>query len=137
MSDLNQIEEIEKLYAKPKTYKIPKNPKEGQEQAEIKIMPLGLDDMNLMNVNEDTPVAELSKNVMAVWKVSLGIDEEQAKKLSIEFMQELMDSFMDANNFKEEDLKKTGIKDFIKKKQEQIKEKKEKEDAKKEPDRKA
>jgi len=32
-----------------------------------------------------------------------------------------MDSFMDANNFKEEDMKKTGIKDFIKKKQEQLK----------------
>ena len=110
MSDLNQIEEIEKLYAKPKTYKIPKNPVEGQKQAEIKIKPLGLKDMGLMNVKDDSPSDEISKNVKSLWAVSL------------EFMKELMDSFMDANNFKEEDLKKTGIKDFIKKKQEQVKE---------------
>ena len=134
MSDLNQIEEIEKLYAKPKTYKIPKNPKEGQKQAEIKIMPLGLKDMGLMNVNEDSSIDEISKNVQKLWALSLDISEEQTKKLSIEFMKELMESFMDANNFKEEDLKKTGIKDFLKKKQEQIKEKKEKEDATK-PDK--
>jgi len=134
MSNLNQIDEIEKLYAKPKTYKIPKNPKEGQKQAEIKIMPLGLKDMGLMNVNEDSSIDEISKNVQKLWALSLDISEEQTKKLSIEFMKELMESFMDANNFKEEDLKKTGIKDFLKKKQEQIKEKKEKEDATK-PDK--
>ncbi|HUU88653.1 MAG TPA: hypothetical protein VMX17_12990 [Candidatus Glassbacteria bacterium] len=121
MSDLNQIEEIEKLYAKPKTYKIPKNPVEGQKQAEIKIKPLGLKDMGLMNVKDDSPIDEISKNVKSLWAVSLEITEEQAEKISLEFMKELMDSFMDANNFKEEDMKKTGIKDFIKKKQEQLK----------------
>jgi len=46
-----------------------------------------------------------------------------------EFMEDILAAIMDANNFKEEDMKKTGIKDFIKKKQEQIKEQKEKEDA--------
>ena len=127
MSNLNQIEEIEKLYAKPKTYKIPKNPKEGQKQAEIKIMPLGLKDMGLMNVKEDSPIEEISKNVKSLWAVSLDIDEAKAEKISLEFMKEMMEAFMDANNFKEEDLKKTGIQDFIKKKQEQIKEQKEKE----------
>ncbi len=131
MSDLNQIDEIEKLYAKPKTYKIPKNPVEGQKQAEIKIMPLGLKDLDLMNVTEDTSIKEISANVKKLWAVSLEISEEQAVKISLEFMKELMESFMDVNNFKEEDLKKTGIKDFIKKKQEQMKEQKEKEDAKK------
>jgi len=115
MSNLNQIDEIEKLYAKPKTYKI------GDQKVEVKIMPLGLKDMGLMNVKEDSPIDEISKNVISLWAVSLRITEEQAKKISIEFMKELMDSFMDANNFKEEDLKKTGIKDFIKKKQEQMK----------------
>ena len=40
MSDLNQIDEIEKLYAKPKSYKVPVNTRDGQEQASIKIMPL-------------------------------------------------------------------------------------------------
>ena len=121
MSELNQIEEIEKLYAKPKTYRIPENPKDGQKQAEIKIMPLGLKDMSLMNVKEDSSIDEISKNVKSLWAVSLEITEEQAEKISIEFMEELMSSFMDANNFKDEDMKKTGIKDFIKKKQEQMK----------------
>jgi len=122
MSNLNQIDEIEKLYAKPKTYKIPKNPVEGQVQAEIKIIPLGLKDMGLMNVQDDSLIDEISKNVKSLWAVSLEITEDQAEKISLEFMKDLMDSFMDANNFKEEDLKKTGIKDFIKKKQEQLKE---------------
>jgi len=135
MSKLNQIEEIEKLYAKPKTYKIPRNPVEGQTQIEVKIMPLGLKDMDLMNVKEDSPVTEIKDNVKKVWAASLDISEEQAEQISLEFMKELMDSFMDANNFKEDDMKKTGINDFIQKKQEQIKKKEE--DAKQEPDRKA
>ena len=135
MSNLNQIDEIEKLYAKPKTYKIPKNPVEGQKQAEIKIMPLGLKDMGLMNVKEDSPIDEISKNVKSLWAISLEISEDNAEKISLEFMKEMMEAFMDANNFKEEDMKKTGIKDFIKKQQEKVKENKENEDAKKEPNR--
>ena len=122
MSKLNQIEEIQKLYAKPKTYKIPKVLVEGKDQVEVKIMPLGLKDMDLMNVKEDAPLDEISKNVKALWAVSLDISEEEAAKISLEFMKDMMDAFMDANNFKEEDMKKTGVKDFIKKKQEQIKE---------------
>ncbi len=125
MSELNQIEEISKLYAEPKSYQIHKELKEGQKQATIKIMPLGLKDMSLMSMKEDSPISEVSKNVISLWAISLQIKEEEAEKISVEFMQELMDSFMDANNFKEEDLKKTGIKDFIKNKQEQIKTKEE------------
>ena len=120
---LNQIEEIQKLYAKPKTYKIPKNPVDGKYQVEVKIMPLGLKDMDLMNVKEDALLDEISRNVKSLWAVSLDISEEEAGKISLEFMKDMMDSFMDANNFKEEDMKKTGIKDFIKQKQEQAKEK--------------
>ena len=123
MSKLNQIEEIEKLYAKPKTYKIPKNPVDDQEQVEVKIMPLGLKDMDLMNVKDDSPLDEISKNVKSLWAVSLDISEDEAAKISLEFMKDMMDAFMDANNFKEADMQKTGIKDFIKKKQELIKEK--------------
>ncbi len=134
MSKLNQIEEIQKLYAKPKTYKIPKEVVEGKEQIEIKIMPLGLKDMDLMNVKDDALLDEISKNVKALWAVSLDISEEEAEKISLEFMKDMMDAFMDANNFKEEDVKKTGIKDFIKQKQAQAKEK---EDEGKESNRKA
>ena len=128
MSKLNQIEEIEKLYAKPKTYKI------GKQKVEVTIMPLGLKDMGLMNVKEDSPIGEISKNVKTLWALSLDISEDEAAKISLEFMQDLMDAFMDANNFKAEDMKKAGIKDFIKKKQEQMREKK---DGENKPDPKA
>ena len=126
----NQIEMIQKLYAKVKTYKIPKEPKKGQEQLEIEIIPLSLEDMGVMNMKEGAPLSEISKNVKKVFSISLGISEAEAGKISFEFMEDLLSAFMDANNFKEEDLKKTGIKDFIKKKQEQIKAKKEEEDGK-------
>ena len=135
MSDLNQIEEIEKLYAKPKSYKIPKDPKEGQTQVDVHILPLGIESMGLMNIKEDSSIAEISKNVKLLWAVSLGISEENAGKIAVSFMEDLMSCFMDANDFKESDLKKTGIKDFIKAKQEQTKKKEE--DANQEPDRKA
>ena len=39
----SQIEAIEKLYAKKKTYKIPKKPEEGEEQVSIEITPLSLE----------------------------------------------------------------------------------------------
>ena len=128
MSDLNQIEEIEKLYAKPKTYKI------GKQKVEITIMPLGLKDMGLMNVKEDSPIDEISKNVKTLWALSLDISEDEAAKISLEFMQDLMDAFMDANNFKAEDMKKAGIKDFIEKKKALMQEKK---DGERKPDTKA
>lgn len=117
----NQIELIEKLYAKTKTYKVPKEPKEGIEQLDIKVTPLSLEDMGLMNIKENAPFSELSKNVKTMFSKSLKITEEQAGKISIEFMEDISSAIMDANNFKDEDLKKTGIKDFIKKKQEQMK----------------
>jgi len=127
----NQIEAIEKLYAKKKNYKIPKKPKEGQEQIDIEITPMSLEDMGSLNMNEEMSSSEIAKNAKTLFSKSLGITKEQAAKISFEFMEDLLTAVMDANNFKEEDLKKTGIKDFIKKKQEQMKEQKEKEDAKK------
>ena len=131
----NQIELIEKLYAKIKTYKIPEEPKDGVEQVKIEITPLSLDDMSLMNMKEDAPLQELTQNTKMMYSKSLGITEEEAGKISVEYMQDILKAIMDANNFADEDIKKTGIKDFIQKKQEQIKAKREKENA--ESDRKA
>ena len=85
--------------------------------------------MGLINMKEDASMKEVSENVTSVWALSLQIDEDKAKKISIEFMEDLMTAFMDANNFKEEDMKKSGIKDFIKRKQEQMKIQMEKENA--------
>ena len=129
----NQIEMIQKLYAKVKTYKIPVEPKENVEQLSLEIMPLSLEDMGALNMKEDMPLSELSKNAKIMFSKSLGIAEEEASKISFEFMEDLLAAVMDANNFKEEDLKKTGIKDFIKKKQEQAKAQKENAESNREP----
>ena len=115
----NQLEMIQKLYAKMKTYKIPAEPKEGQEQIEMEITPLSLEDMGLMNMKEDMPMDELAKNAKVMFSRSLNIPEEDAGKISLSFMEEIFNAIMDVNNFNEADAKGTGIKDFINKKKEQ------------------
>jgi len=132
---VNQIEIIKKLYAKVKTYKIPIEPREGVVQLDIEITPLSLEDMGSLNMKEDMPLSELAKNAKTMFSKSLGITEEEAAKISVVFMEDLLAAVMDANNFKEKDLKKTGIKDFINKKKEQIKA--EKEDGKEKSNREA
>ncbi len=117
----NQIETIQKLYAKTKTYKIPKEPKDGVEQLSLDITPLSLEDMGSLNMNEDMPISELSKNAKIMFSKSLKITEDEAAQISFEYMEDLLAAVMNANNFKEEDIKKTGIKDFIEKKQKQMK----------------
>ena len=117
----NQIEVIQKLYAKVKTYTVPKEHKEGVEQLEISITPLSLEDMGSLNMKENMPLSELAKNAKIMFSKSLGIIEEEAAKISFEYMEDLLGAVMDANNFKDEDLKKTGIKKFMEKKREQIK----------------
>lgn len=111
---------IEKLYAKEKVYMIPKEKVDGREQVELTIKPLSLDDMGLMNMKEGMEVSELAGNVTKMFSKSLGIPEEDVSKISLEFMEEILMAIMDVNNFKEEDMKKSGIQDFIKKKQELI-----------------
>ena len=122
---VNEIGTIEKLYAKVKIYKIPKEPKEGVVQVDIEITPLSVEDMGLLDMKEDMSLPEIAKNTKIMFSKSLGISEEQASKISVHFMEELLVAVMDANDFKESDIKKTGIKDFIKKKQEQMKAKEE------------
>lgn len=120
----NQIEELKKLYSTDKEYKIPKNPKEGQQQATVSITPLGLDDISSLDINENAPMEEIAKNAKKLFAKSLKIEEEEAGKLSFEFMQELLEAIMDANNFNEADVDKTGIKKFLEDKRKLIKEEK-------------
>lgn len=128
MSD--QIELIKKLYAKKKTYKIPREPKEGIDQVSLEVTQLSLEDLSVLDMREDMPLSDLSKNVKKMVAKSLEISEEEAGKISFEFMEYLLEIVMDANNFKEEDAKKTGIKDFIEKKKELINKKEEAESGK-------
>ena len=121
----NQIEQIKKLYAKSKTYEIPKEPKEGVEQVSLEITPLSLEDLTGLDIKEDMPLSEMSRNMTIVISKSLGIEKEEAGKISFEYMMDILEAVIELNNLSEEDLKRTGIKDFIKKKQEQIKAKEE------------
>lgn len=123
----SQIEQIKKLYAKDKVYKIPQAPKEGQEQIDVTITALSLEDLSLLTSfkeGEDMPLNEIAKNAKILFASSLQISQEEASKISIDFMEDLLFAVMDANNLKESDMKKTGIKDFIEKKRAQIAEQK-------------
>lgn len=121
----NDIEEIKKLYAEVKTYKIPHEVKDGETQLEFKIKALSLEDMGLLDFKENMSLSELAICVKKLFAKSLEIKEEDAGKISFKYMEDLLEDVMDANNLKEEDIKKSGIKDFIKKKQEQTTEQKE------------
>lgn len=118
---MSQISEIEKLYAKPKFYAIPKDVKEGEVQIKVEITSLSLDDMSVLNMNKDMPISELAKNAKVIFARSLKVTEEEIAKISVMYMADILDAVMDANNFDEEDMKKTGLKEFIAQKQEQIK----------------
>jgi len=117
----NQIETIRKLYAETKECKIPIEPKEGMDQFSIEITPLSLEDIGLLDMKEGAPSSELAKNINQIIAKSLKIEEEESAKISFEFMEDLLSVIMKANNLDEKSIKKTGIKEFIKQKQAQIK----------------
>ena len=121
---MSQIEEIKKLYATAREYKIPKEPREGQKQAVISINPLSLDEMDMMDMKQDAPMNEVAKSITKLMARSMGVEQEDVKSVSFEFMKDIIDAIMDANNFDEQDMKKTGIKDFIAQKQKLIEEQK-------------
>ncbi len=116
----NQLEEIQKLYAKKKTYKIPKEAKDGVDQINLEISPLTLDEIGLLTITKDTPpqeAAEITKKMIAK---SLGVEVKEASGISIEHIEDILSAISDANNFNEEDVKKVGIKEFLGKKKQQI-----------------
>ena len=117
----NQIEEIQKLYAKTKTYEIPKEKIKGKDQISIEITPLTLDEIGLLSITNDTPPAKAAEITKSMIAKSLGLEDADVGKIAIEFAEDILAAIGDANNFKDEDMKKTGIKDFLEKKKEQIK----------------
>ena len=115
---MSNIEEMEKLQAKPKHYLIPKE-SSGQPQANLEIFPLGLDDMGLLNAKEGMSMQEMTKNMKSLIAVSLKITEDQVN-VDMKFVEEVMNAIMDLNGFDTKDMKNTGIKNFIDKKKEQL-----------------
>ncbi len=123
---LKQIDEIRKLYAKPKTYKIPLEPKEGEIQVEIKIIPLDLDQVDLLDDNDLEDKGDSTEKVFELLAVSLGTDTATVKKLSLEYILDLTQIIRKANNMTDEQIEKAGMKDFIEKQQKKLAEAKEK-----------
>jgi len=114
----NQIEQIQLLFTKEKKFQIPKEIKgTDKTQATVTIYPLGLDQMSLMNFKEGASINETSEMAKTLFAASLKITEEQAGRLSFEFMEDLLDAVMEANNISADDSKnKNVLKDFIEKK---------------------
>ncbi len=121
---MTQIEEIQKLYAKKKEYKIPKEPKKGQVQALLEITPFALDEPELANMGKGNSPEEKLENTRKFIAKALKVEVKVIEPMSIEFLKEVNEAIMDANNFNEEDAKKSGIQDFIKSKQKLIADKK-------------
>ena len=107
---MSNLEEIEKLYTVKRTFKI--------GEANLELTPLSLEDMAVMDMKENAPMCDVAKNAAKMFAISLGIPEEKAKKISFEFMEELLGKIMEINNFNDQDIKKAGIKDFIEQKKE-------------------
>lgn len=121
-----QAEELEKLYAIEKEYKIPKNPIHGQAQATLKFKPLSLDDMATFNMAKDAPINEVTKSAIKMVSQSLGITEEVAGKISFEHMTDILDIITELNNLPEKEKENVNkVKDFMRKKKEQIAQQKE------------
>lgn len=133
---MTDIKEIEKLYAKVKTYKIPKKPKKGQKQATIEVTPIDLDNTGIMDLKENASmkeIAEVSKKFIAV---SLGISEEAAGRIVVGHVEEIIEAITDANDFDVKDMKKVNkIRDFMTKKQALMKEQASQKEEKKEDDK--
>ncbi len=123
---MTNIEEIRKLYAKSGTYKIPREPKEGEQQAEINIVQLDLNDSNLLEISENMPPDKQAAAAKKLIAKSIGIKEEEVGPIAMRFLEELMEDIMAVNNISDQDQKKMGIKSFLEQKRAQIEEEKKK-----------
>ena len=105
MGDLNSLEEIQRLYAKPKTYKIPFESVDNEEQISIKVQSLDLDQMadDELKISKDDPLSKIAKSSKKLIALSLGTTEDAAGKISIKHMEDIMKCIEKENNFKGED----------------------------------
>lgn len=95
---MNQITEIQKLYAKPKEYKIPKKVKEGEEQATLSILPLTMKQLSDIDMKDTDVDAVTQSKMIKMVAYSLGVTEDEVNQISMPFMQDLMECVQDANN---------------------------------------
>ena len=117
---MNKTEEIEKLFAKDKEYKIPAEPKAGDKQATVVVKQIEIDQIGIFEQKDNPTPEENLKQIYKMFELSLGLKEEQSKKISVAYMQELVEAIMDANNVSAEEQKSSNINKFLAKKREQI-----------------
>jgi len=122
---MSQIEEITKLYAKDKEYKIPAEPKAGEVQATIVVKQLEIDNMSVFDQKPDATPEDNLEQIYKMFELSLGLTKDESKKISVAYMIELVNAIMDANNISAEEQEGSPIKKFLKKKNQQIAEKNE------------
>ena len=117
----NQIEELQKLSANTQTYKIPVDPKEGETQAEIKLYPLAIDEMTAFAKKQDiTEEDDMDSSIDLISK-SMGIHIDEAKKIPVRYLAEIIECIMSVNNMSEDSKQGKQIQEFIKQKQDLIK----------------
>ncbi len=109
---MSQLEELQKLQPKAKEFKLPRNPKDGEDQITIKFTALALDDIKLLEMSDDTDTEEAMKSIYKALAKSLSTEEEIIPvevigKLSAEYMNDLMDILMEVNKL--DDIDKTRL----------------------------
>lgn len=91
-----QIDLLEKLYAKGILYKIPRNPKKGVEQVEVKIRQVCLDDVGKFDIKQDLSPTEQAKKMKELFAYFLFTTEEQISKIALDVLMEIMDVLVES-----------------------------------------
>lgn len=121
MEKIQNESQLMKLFVKYKTYKVPREPKEGQEQVELTFRPISLDKPELFKhlnkVSKDSSIDELIIAMRPIIAYSLDCPEEHIEKINIEILHELFEIISEMNNFEKVE-KKVDVTKFIKDKQE-------------------
>ncbi len=118
---------LEKLYIKEKTYKVPRKPVDGQEQIELTFKPIPITSPVFSKFSQMSDTTDMDKVITAMKPIialSLDIDEAAVDRLDLGLIMELFEIISEVNNFpKAEKESKPDITKFIKDKQELAKNK--------------
>lgn len=99
---MSNKDEFAKLFVKTKRYTVGKNlPKE--QQAQIDITPLSMDEIDLFAKKPGASKEEDRNRMKELISKATGVPVEDVSKLSIEFLEEVLDDVMDACGVKDEE----------------------------------
>jgi len=101
---MSQIEQLKKLSSLPKKRKIPREPEEGEEQAEITIYLLNSDDLEILEIGKEVSDEEGIKATKKLIAKSLRIKEEELGTVPLAYLLELLEIIMEVNGMSEKRL---------------------------------